>query len=235
MSSNSRWHRLAVPLVLVLLVGCQAGPSGSLTARQPDFDPLKGNGPPMPPSTGSAVAHDTRGPGATLTSTGSGNSARTPGTLPLIANPSGSSSQAALVAGPGSSLDQAAPLRIGGNPATDARDTGWQRPGEAPRATLQPPAPAGPAGTDTVPAVPLPLNQVAHASGATLEQLLQQLRDRGGIQPEAHVNQQTGEWTCTCRIPNRTNPNLLHCYEATADTSVAAAQSLLVQIDQDRR
>jgi hypothetical protein len=221
MTANLRRCLLVVPLALLLGIGCQTAPTGGggLARGTIDSDPLKGGGPPLPPA-GSALARGER-LGGTLANQGG----RPSGPLPALPTPSSSTSPAALTAGATSTLDQtAAPLRIPG-------DTTWRGPGESPRVTIQPPAPA--AGFDTTPAVPLPATtQVAHLNGATDEQLLRILQARG-VQPE--VRFVANEWLCTCRVPNGNHPNLLHVYEAAADTKAAALQAVIEQIDRDRR
>ena len=44
-----------------------------------------------------------------------------------------------------------------------------------------------------------------------------------------------GEFVCTVRLANQTNPSLVHCYEAAADTRPAAVQAVLEQIEKDGR
>jgi hypothetical protein len=251
MRPNTRWHRLIVPLALLLLVGCQTGPSSSLTrgggtgANATTGDPLLGGQPPLP-STGASARGTDRSAPSTLTGTGNSSRSGGPSGSPLntLPTPSGSTSPAALASGTASTLDPAATLRIPGNPPDPRGDIGWRTPGDTPRATIQPPAPVGAGGIDTTPAVPLPpLTQVAHRpEGATLEQLLNQVKSRGGIQPQ--LLDRGNEWFFSCRVMSQVpgsqggfqnNPNLLHCYEATADTSVAAVSAVLEQMDQERR
>ncbi len=226
----------ALLLLLLLLVGCQGGgarnPSrGGLVAN----DPLLGGGSPLP--AGQATARGTdRAPYAATVGRDLGQPARPAGPLPSLPSPSGSTSPAALASGATGTLDAAPALRIGSGTNTPP-DADWRGPGEAPRHSYQsaPTGPVPPPGSDTTPAVTLPPLTLTSYQGndQSLDQLLRQVEARGAVQPR--LDKKDGEWIFSCRIPNRENPSLLHCYEVAADSNVAAVQAVLDQIRQDRR
>lgn len=227
---------LALPLLL--LAGCQNGPSltgGGGGGSRMTNDPLLGGGPPIPTDTATARGPN-RDTSAATVGRGVGNPSRPAGPLPPLPSPSGSTSPAALTSGNNGTLDPAATLRIGGG---NPRDGDWRGPGETPKHSFQtsptPPGPQPTPGGDTAPAVNLPpLTLASHRSAdLSLEQLKRRVEALGAVNPQLY--QKGGEWICTCRVPNRQNPSLLHVYEAAADTDVAAVQAILEQIEQDRR
>ncbi len=203
----------------LLLAGCAGAP------RKAGDDPLLGKLPAVPvaPAAG-AVAKGEQGP------------------LAALPAPSSSTSPAALANAAVPKLDGDRELRIGpppsaklGGPSGD--EGGKGRPtAEAPgKATISKPEPLR-AAADLAKAPTL--QPVTMAGGTTVlvqsvDHGLTILEGRGMKAFRLELQRDTGQWRCTCSLPDRQNPSLKKTYDTQARDRLAALRALIEQVEKE--
>jgi hypothetical protein len=175
------------------------------TARSGGNDPLVGGGPALPAETARAKEQP----------------------LPAVPAPSASTSPANLASGAVPALEGSRDLRI------DGTESGRSR-APVTGASLTTPVPvgSGPGSLPPVPVVPMGGTPPAPASSLDLVRVLEQ-RGMQGFRLER--NRETGQWRCTCSIPNAQNLAVKNTYDATAADAPAALQAIIDKIDREPR
>ncbi len=191
-------------LLAPLLSGC-----GGSAAPKTGQDPLVGlNAPPIPKE----VTPTAKGPLQPV---------------PALTAPSAATSPAALATGAVPTLESDREMRIpsGSDPAA-----AWR--GQSPTGvTLSHPVASHDSGPERsltpVPAVG-PLAPASGSSAATgsIDQMMHFLEGRGVKGFRLEMSRETGQWRCTCSIPERENPSYKHTYD-TQETAATDPQSAL--------
>ena len=67
----------------------------------------------------------------------------------------------------------------------------------------------------------------------TLDQLYAQLNARGMLYQKLESNADKSEWSFTCIVPRKSDPNVRRTYTGRARDSIGAVRVVLEQIDKD--
>jgi hypothetical protein len=138
------------------------------------------------------------------------------GGVPPLPAPSGSTTPAALATGTVPSFNAARPGSSG--PAGV-----WREPTSG--AILGAPEPA----RGTQPSGPLTLMS-GPGSVQTIDQGLKALELRGAKGFRLELQRDTGQWRCSCSVPNRQNPAYKQTYDTTAADPLSAVRAVVDQI-----
>jgi hypothetical protein len=71
------------------------------------------------------------------------------------------------------------------------------------------------------------------AAAGSVDQALQALESRGVKGFRLEQQRDTGEWRCTCSIPNKQNPTIRRTYLKAAADPLSAVRAVLDEIDRD--
>jgi hypothetical protein len=204
---------------LCLLAPLLSGCSGS-AVRNDKPDPLVGlNAPPIPKEVPSTAKNGPLQP------------------VPALAAPSAATSPAALASGAVPKLDSDRNLRIGGDADATAA---WR--GQNPSATLGQPTVKETTRPESnlipVPTVGAPLVQTGATSSATgtIDQMMHYLESRGVKGFRLEMQRETGQWRCTCAIPDPQNPAESKKYDTSANPATdpqTALRAVVEQVEHD--
>jgi hypothetical protein len=194
----------ACALLLAFLAGCGGGATGK-GSRMGAGDPLAG--PVKPVATaGVSIGAPTGG-------------------VPPVPAPSGPTTTAGLATG-------TVPSFNAGRPGPSAPPSGWREPG-APKLG----APVPPTRGSAAPSIPSPSGPVVLAGGGggvqTIDQGVKALELRGARGFRLELQRETGQWRCSCSVPNRQNPASRQTYDTTAADPLSAVRAVVERVERD--
>jgi hypothetical protein len=211
------WAACTISLLAILPTGCSSNPLRN-------DDPLLGKSAPVVPVP--EVGSVATGPG-------------TPGPLPVLAGSNGTTSTAALASGSVPALPTDRNLRIGPPPSAKLNGTAGTSRAPAVPVTLSKPEPVGEKPPVPAPTPgPLPTAPVTLAGGVTVyvqsvDHGIKILEDRGLKAFRLELQRDTGQWRCTCSLPDRRNPSLKRTYDTTARDRVAAVRAVIEKVEKE--
>lgn len=153
--------------------------------------------------------------------------------LPVMPAPGGATTNAEIAAGAVPKLDKERDLRIPGD--KDPTDS-WRD--NTSGVSLGTPGPARAGGS--LPPVPT-VGGFTPAGGPTggaitsVDQGLHALERYGVKGFRLEQQRETGQWRCTCSIPNKDKPTFKQTYDTTAADPLSALRAVVDQVERDNR